>query len=336
MNYLVIKYLSFVSAQLRNFKKKSDNLYNFSCPYCGDSKRNPRRARGDVFEHDGTTFFKCHKCGKSRSFDDFLNDQDASLFREYIREKLFRPKKEQVLDYKTKAPEFKSKLVTPSLCSIKDLPDDDAMKQYVLGRKIPENRLGLLFKCPNFRKYTNDLIPNKFSEGALKHDEERLVIPFLSESGDFFGFAGRSLDPKNSQRYINIILDENVPHVFGLERWDKTKTTIVLEGPLDALFLENSLATLGNDMVSSMKNFDKENLVFCYDNEPRHPETKKKIEKAIKAGYKVVIWPRSIQKKDINAMILGGLSVKYVEEVISSHTFQGLRAQAEIISRNFS
>ena len=31
------KYINDISSQLRNFKKKSNNLYNFSCPVCGDS-----------------------------------------------------------------------------------------------------------------------------------------------------------------------------------------------------------------------------------------------------------------------------------------------------------
>ena len=34
------KYISLASSQLDKFKRKNSYLYNFRCPYCGDSKKN--------------------------------------------------------------------------------------------------------------------------------------------------------------------------------------------------------------------------------------------------------------------------------------------------------
>ena len=45
---------------------------------------------------------------------------------------------------------------------------------------------------------------------------------------------------------------------------------------------------------------DKNNFIIVYDNEPRSPETIKKIDKAITLGYKVCIWPDDILVKDVN------------------------------------
>jgi len=43
------KYLLIASSQLQQFKKKGDHLFNFRCPYCGDSQKSKTKARGFVF-----------------------------------------------------------------------------------------------------------------------------------------------------------------------------------------------------------------------------------------------------------------------------------------------
>ena len=47
--YIEQKYLLLVSSQLQQFKKKGDYLYNFRCPYCGDSQKSKLKARGFIF-----------------------------------------------------------------------------------------------------------------------------------------------------------------------------------------------------------------------------------------------------------------------------------------------
>ena len=42
---------------------------------------------------------------------------------------------------------------------------------------------------------------------------------------------------------------------------------------------------------ANWKDFEKDKITIVYDNEPRKPETVAKIEKAIKEGFSVVIWP---------------------------------------------
>ena len=44
-----IQYLLTLSPRLDRFKKKSNNLYNFRCPYCGDSQKKQSKARGFVY-----------------------------------------------------------------------------------------------------------------------------------------------------------------------------------------------------------------------------------------------------------------------------------------------
>ena len=43
------------------------------------------------------------------------------------------------------------------------------------------------------------MIPDKLDE---KIKEARLIIPFIDENKNFFGYQGRSLDPNSKIRYI--------------------------------------------------------------------------------------------------------------------------------------
>ena len=60
--------------------------YRFRRPYCGDSQKNQSKARGHVVEKWGKRFFKCHNCGLSKTFDQFLKDMDAKLYAEYVNQ----------------------------------------------------------------------------------------------------------------------------------------------------------------------------------------------------------------------------------------------------------
>jgi hypothetical protein len=100
----------------------------------------------------------------------------------------------------------------------------------------------------------------------------------------------------------------------------------VFEGPLDAMFVPNSIATAGGDLVSTIKDFPKKNLVIVYDCEPRSKETVSKISKAINNGYNVCIWPTNFQHKDVNDAILAGLSSEFVKYIIDQNTYKDLPA----------
>ena len=63
--------------------------------------------------------------------------------------------------------------------------------------------------------------------------------------------------------------------------------------------------------------------IWIFDNEPRNREIVNRISKVIDRGDKVVIWPRKIQQKDINDMVLAGHNV---QDVVDSNVYSGLEA----------
>ena len=88
------------------------------------------------------------------------------------------------------------------------------------------------------------------------------------------------------------------------------------------MFLDNCIAIAGADVPSMDCDF-----TIVFDNEPRNRELVKQIEKAIKRGHKVALWPDSMKHKDINDMILAGYTKKQIQEIIDDNTFTGVSAQ---------
>ena len=76
---------------------------------------------------------------------------------------------------------------------------------------------------------------------------------------------------------------------------------------------------------------DAENKVLVYDNEPRNKEILKLMEKSIDLNYNIVIWPDTIEQKDINDMVKFGISPDEIERIISNNTFRGIEAKTKFV-----
>lgn len=332
MDWLAHKYIGIVSTRLDKFKRKGPNLYNFRCPLCGDSESHKNKARGYIYEKDGKLMFHCHNCNATLGIPNFIKTVDVNLYNEYQLERLENKKSPEREDYeafveKMKKPVFMSSGPLKGLKKVSQLSPDHPVKKFVVERKIPNEYHAKLFCCPNFMHFVNTLLPAKFDDKALARDETRLLIPLLNTDKSVIGFQGRSLRGNSAVKYITIILNDLAPKLFGLDTCDDSRTTYILEGPIDSMFIRNSLATAGGDLISAVKPLKKDNLVIVYDNEPRSRETIKKLDKAIMNGYNTVIWPENLAHKDINDMVLAGLSSEFIEYILKQNTYRDLSAK---------
>ncbi|MDR3503041.1 MAG: hypothetical protein P4L79_10725 [Legionella sp.] len=336
MSYIESKYINLLSFRLRNFKRKGSSVWNFSCPLCGDSATDKRKARGYIYQDEGNLTYKCHNCGEVRNIPNLIRDIDETTYREFRKEQLmdegkhpFEKEKEVKFDKIERLKLFDTRF--EKLDRISTIDKDHYAREYVSERLIPEERWSDLYFCPEFYAYTNLLIPHKFSDKALKFDKPRLFIPFRNKNKEMFAFQGRLFTTKTGDvKYITISLDEDKPTLYGLDRVDMKKDIFVFEGPLDSMFIDNSIAVAGGDLVSKTETLNKERLIAVYDNERRSPTTVKKIQKAIDRGYRVCIWPEKIESKDLNQMVLDGYKVNDLRDVILQHSFKGPRAQISL------
>lgn len=326
MLWLEQKYLGIVSNRLERFTRKKNNTYNFRCPVCGDSQKNKYKARGWVFpkKKEPGLLYHCHNCSVTMDVAKLIEMVDPIAYKEYVMEKLSesgesRKKSDaEILAFKMKTPNFIKTTPLKNLKKISQLSHTHPAKKYIDSRKIPTPYQAKLFYCPRFKEWTNTIIPHKFKD--LDWDEPRLIIPFLDENNDLFGYQGRAFT-NNSIRYITIMINENKPKIYGLDTCDREQPHYIFEGPIDSMFIPNSIAMAGGSIKYEWTN---SNSIFVFDNEPRSVETCKKIEKCISMGYSVVIFPENVQQKDINEMILNGMSVL---DVLKYNVSSGLEAK---------
>ena len=326
--YIDVKYLNLLSNRLLLYKQKREYLWNFRCPICGDSQKKSTKARGYIHRKENDLFYKCHNCGVGRTFSNFLKELDVRLHSEYIMERYktgenkFSNYKEPKFKFET--PKFK-KIVLEIPC-VKDLDDEHFCKQYVKSRNIELNKYKYLYFAQDFKKWVESL--NLDTNYELIEDDPRLVIPFLDKDYNLIAAQGRSLRGGSKLRYVTIKVKENAPKIFGLNTWDENKTTYIVEGPIDSLFVENSIAMAGADLSAYTKMFENTDIVFIYDNEKRNKEIIKKMDRIIADNYKIVVWPKHVIQKDINDMILNNIDVM---NIIEHNTYQGLTAKTKLL-----
>jgi transcription elongation factor Elf1 len=331
MDWLEQKYIGIVSVRLDKFKRKGPVLFNFRCPICGDSESNKNKARGYIYQKEGKMLFHCHNCNATMGIPNFLKMLDVNIYNEYQLEKLQNKKTPEQDEYekfveKMKKPAYMTGILK-GLKKVSQLHPDNPIKKFVVERKIPNEYHARLFACPNFMHFVNNIVPDKFSAAALAKDETRLLIPFLDANKSVHAFQGRSLRGPAKVKYLTIILRSDVPKLYGLDTLDASKRIYVVEGPIDSMFIPNAVATAGGDLVSAIGSLNKSNLVIVYDNEPRSKETYKKLDKAIMQGYSVCIWPENLEHKDINDMVLAGLTSEFIKYIIDQNTYKDLAAK---------
>ena len=321
-----------VSPKLQKFAKKKDDLYNFRCPLCGDSQKNKSKCRGYIFRKKNDYFYMCHNCGVSTTFYNFLKQVDPNLVQEYQLERYKNGEtgnnnypKPDFNEFKTEKPTFKKALGIPSL---NDLPEAHYAKTYVQQRRIPEAFYSQLYYAEDFATFIQSL---GIEAEGLKENDSRLVIPFYDKEKNLLAVQGRSLG-ESKLRYITLKLHDDNRKFFGLDRINEEEMIYVVEGPIDSMFLNNSVATADSNLESITSVYDKSKVVLVFDNEPRNKEIVMKIDNAIENHYNVVIWPEMIDSKDINDMVLDGFSPDEIQDIISKHTFVNLRAKAEFIN----
>ena len=321
-------YLMQLSSRLDRFKKVRDYLWNFRCPHCGDSQRNKTKARGYVYRKKTDLFYKCHNCGVGQSVGNLIKDIDPSLHKRYVMERYKAgetgKRKTKTPEFKFEPPQFKPKKTIIHLPSIRSLPKEHYARVYYESRKIPNQFMDKIFFAEDFKQWAQSVCQVNYS--SLTQGEPRLLIPFFDEQNKLIGAQGRALR-ESTVRYVTVKVHENSQKIFGLERWNSEDHTYLVEGPIDSLFLPNCLAMAGAD-VRDMNLLNKQKTTIIFDNEPRNRQIVKKMFHALSNGWRVAIL--NIVPKDVNEMVLAGMSNAKILEIINRNTYSGQMGKWEL------
>lgn len=330
--YTDLQWMHKLSYKWARFKpvQSAGKTFNCRCPVCGDSRRKKTVARFFFYTKGQNLNVDCKNCGYHGSFYRFMKEHNAEEFPEYKRDqigaKLTTTRRASSEETKVKKPKPQAASVAglAGCVSLTDLSDDHPANAYLRSRCFPKHVFEKLLYSENFKVTAESVSPVELSKKFPA--TERLVIPFYDKDGRVEMIQGRSLNPKDSLRYISIKAGEDVRKVFGQNWINPDKTIYVCEGPLDSLFVDNCLATCDSHLTRV-----SEGNVFIWDCEPRNKEIIANITRAIDSGHSVVIWPFSPDGKvDINDMVMSGAEPEMIMELINENTFSGLKAKMKL------
>ena len=326
-SYIDLKFVNAVSYKLDKFSRKGDYLFNFRCPHCGDSKKSKTKARAYVYRVKNDMFFKCHNCGMGQNLANLLKFLDPKLHEEYILERYKgSAHATQKPKFDFKPPVFKKTSILDGLTSIEELDDKHPAKLYCINRKIPEKYFDILFLCDKFMTLVNKVKPNTFKD--VTKDYPRLIIPFYDTIGQVIAFQGRAFG-NEQPKYLTVKTNEEAQKVYGLERVNFQLPVSIVEGPIDSLFIDNCIAAGGADLFLNSK-IPNEQVTYIFDNEPRNKEIVNRMYNVVEKDFNVVIWPEEIQSKDVNEMIMKGMTKAELSAIISNNTFSKLEALTKL------
>lgn len=166
---------------------------------------------------------------------------------------------------------------------------------------------------------------------ALPEDHApRLILPWCDRQQHIQGAQARRIDAEGKQgRYVTFKHDSTDEKIYGWDRVELHRPVYITEGPLDSWFLPNAVAAMGSDLLRVHDRFlSQYQAILVYDNEPRNAQITAQMQQAVKRGLSVVIWPATLQEKDINDMVKAGHDVL---SMIRNHTYKGLRAELEYL-----
>ena len=319
------KYVGLISPRLELFKQVRQNLWNSRCPICGDSQKNRSKKRLYIYAKKQDLFVKCHNCGFGSNLGNFIKQLDPHLHSQYIVERYKAgetgQRKSKEPEFHFEKPKFKPQPTKINLPSIGKLDKEHFARKYFESRKIPESFKDKVYFAEDFKEWAQSV--SKIDYSNLGKEEPRMVIPFFDMEGKLIAAQGRALG-KNELRYITVKVEEDSLKIYGLDRWNPEDHTYIVEGPIDSMFLPNCLAVAGGDLLTY--NGDKEKTTLIFDNEPRNIHTIKKMMDSISIGGSVVIWLKLKKFKDINDLIISGLSTDEILDMINTRTMKGLEA----------
>lgn len=327
------KFLLFLSPRLSRFTDKGGYIWNFRCPFCGDSKKNTLKSRGYVYRKKSNLAFMCHNCGVAYSFKGLLKRLDPVLYDEY---RLERYKNES--GGNVSMPDFSLAISKPTFEKtkigfpfIEELEENHICKQYILDRKIPKKYWNDIYYAESFLEFSRVIVPDFDFENKKLPTDKRVVFMMRDENSNILGFQGRTLE-NHPVKYISVKTHDKAPKVFGLDKVDLSSTVYVLEGIIDSTYVSNSVALLDATLYRVRDILGEHDYVLIPDRDVRNTDVLKLINRMISKDYKVCLLPDDFPGKDLNEAIVSGMTSEELNRIIQDNIYQGLEARMRFVT----
>jgi hypothetical protein len=341
MLYVDKAYINRMSPILKRFKWISGSIANCRCPLCGDSTKNESKSRGYFTVRNQDYIFTCHNCQSCHTLKTFIKMVSPNLLDEY-RLECFKESGGKKFSKKQKDATFEDLITMPShdplslLTPISKLKSDHICRKYVEDRKIPSKFYDILYFSENYAAWAEEIeaLSGKSKNSKKIKDDERLVIPIIDPvSKKFVGAQGRTLITDKNPRYITVKVVEDIESFwYGMERVNTNSPVIVMEGPLNSLFVDNAVAMLGMSKKTHTPDYLKKlKKIYVLDNQPWHKDVIGNYASLINRGETVSFFDDGNHWKDVNDMVrYGGMTSEEIKDSIMRNACDGPEATLKL------
>jgi len=276
--------------------------YNFRCNVCGDGKKKYSK-RGHIYTSSEEWHYYCFNGDCHGNFPvihwlkEYFPLEYEDMLKEYARLKMINPKKKEVIvdNYKTKSSKYKFKIIEEvdfdekkEVAHFKSIRNYPNLMEYCAGRMIPEDVYSKWYYC---------------DKGFYRN---RIIIPFFDNNDTIYYYQGRDLRKGSKCKYLSRVGKE-WNSIYNYYNVDIELPTPVIEGPIDSIFTENSIAITGvKDKTELLNNFKHKRYLFDNDKAGKI----KSFELLIMGNY-VFNWTAFLRKypcskyvKDVNDFIM--------------------------------
>lgn len=296
----------------RNYLKNASitsKKINFRCNVCGDTEKNRNKKSAYLWLRYNSKLkcdtwqFYCHRgsCETSMLAEIWLQKYFPANFQQYQKDLLSISeetkeeikKSEHQYEIRKKQEVEENKIEELENVKFFEPISEGKGKEFEDAIKICENRL-----------IDKEIWKNWFvardEKNKLNKYRNRIIIPFFDDNDEIYYWQARKIYDWMEPKYLNRKDNRDIA-VYNAFKVDKTKEVIVVEGPIDSLFLNNSIAILGTNITENAQLMIKDlNKFYLFDNDKAG--YKKSLEYLLSGNY-VFLWKLFLKDLDINKKI---------------------------------
>lgn len=309
--------------------KKSAGTYAGECPYCHEGKSAGRKRRFFYIPEDD--YFYCHNCGASKNSINFIRDMTGMSLPEIIAESEVQV--DSVADIVKRTEVYKKN-------NPYSLPHDSINLYDKLQVSFYEENQ-VVKDALNFIKTRRlDTAVNKPKSLWLSLTDRthanRVIFPFYNteQNAKIMFYQTRALYKEDEEIAKYLSKSNSDKYIFNIDKVTSEIDYIFLqEGPIDAMFLRNSVALAGihptEEQINVLKTyFPMHNLIYVLDNQWLDRTSYEHTKKLLDKNESVFIWPKELIKyKDLNELCVKQSIDEVPYKFIVKNTFKNVKGK---------